>query len=205
MARLRTVFSLFALAVSALLALAACGGGGPDLLPGRTANEINRNLDQVRALVDEGDCAGAEDAVGQVSADVDGLSGVDSKLQAALRQGTERLGQLVSACETEALEAEAAENAAAEEAAEQAEQEAVEAEEEQFAEEQQREKREENREKKESREKKSEEETETTEESEAIEPPGQNEGVENGKGPPAETPSGNEPPAGGVGPGAVVE
>lgn len=209
MDRLKAISLVSVLAALAALGLSACGGGGADLLPGKTAEEINQNLDQVRALVDEGDCAGAEDAVGEVSAEVDGLSEVDGRLKAALREGTERLGQVVSSCEIEALEAEEAENAAAEEA-ELEEQEAVEAEEEQLAEEEQHEKQEKTEEKKETKEGKKEPGEENGEggpgageEAESFEPPGQSE--EHGKGPPPETPSGNEPPAGGVGPGAVVE
>lgn len=205
MGRLKAISTALALAVFAALALAACGGGGADLLPGKTADQINQNLDQVRALVNERDCAGAEDAVGQVSEEVDGLNQVDQKLKAALRQGTGQLRKVVSACATEALEVEEEENAAGEEA-EQEELEAVEAEEEQFAaEEERREKREQREEKKEPAEEKEEEQTEPNEETEATESPGESEGTEKGNGPPAETPSGNEPPAGGVGPGAVAE
>jgi hypothetical protein len=195
MGRLSAASIVCALAVAAALVLSACGGSSSELLPGKTAEQINTNLDQVRAFVAEGDCAGAEDAVNQVSEEVDALGGVDKKLKAALREGTTRLGQVVSSCGEEALvEAEAEQ--AAEEEAEQEEQAAVEGEEEELeAEAEEKPKKE--KPKKEAQEAKEGEETESTE------PPGQEEGK--GKGPPEETPGGAEPPAGGVGPGTEVE
>jgi len=182
------------------LGLSACGGGA-DLLPGKTADQINQNLDQVRAFVAEGDCAGAEAAVAEVSEEVDGLGGVDKKLKAALRQGTDRLGEVVASCGEEALEEAEAEQAVEEEKAEQEEQVAVEAEEAELEAEEEQAKKE--KPKKEAHE--GGEEAEEGEGPEPPEPPGQSEGEEKGKGPPAETPSGNEPPAGGVGPGTEVE
>jgi hypothetical protein len=200
MGRPRAASIVCALAVAAALGLSACGGGNSDLLPGETADQINENLDQVRAFVAEGDCAGAENAVAEVSEEVEGLGGVDSKLKAALREGTSRLSEVVSSCGQEAAEEAEAEEAAEEEKAEQEEQAAVEAEEEQLEAEEEQAKKE--------KPKKEGPEGEETEEGEGVEPPepsGQSEGVEKGKGPPAETPSGNEPPAGGVGPGTEVE
>src|SRR5882757_1841999 len=130
MGRLRaaSITLVLVLVVAAGLGLSACGGSSSELLPGKTAEQINTNLDQVRAFVAEGDCAGAEDAVNQVSEEVDALGGVDKKLKAALREGTTRLGQVVSSCGEEALEEAEAEQAAAEEKAEQEEQAAVEGE-----------------------------------------------------------------------------
>jgi outer membrane biosynthesis protein TonB len=91
---------VLALAAAAALGLSACGGGSDaDLLPGSTASEINSNLDQVRELANEGECVGAEDAVQEVSDQVDALSNVDPRLQEALREGTARLAQVVAACE----------------------------------------------------------------------------------------------------------
>jgi hypothetical protein len=203
MGRLGAVSITLVTAVSAALALSACGGSS-DLLPGKTADQINHNLDQVRALVAEGDCAGAEDAVNEVGEEVDGLGGVDSKLKAALREGTDRLGEVVSSCEEEALQAGEEEAAEAEEKAEQEEQAAVEAEEDELESEEEKETKQEK--KQEAAEKKEEKETEEPqEETESFEPPGQSEGVEHGKGPPAETPGGKESSAGGVGPGTEVE
>jgi hypothetical protein len=193
MGRLSAASIVCALAVAAALVLSACGGSSSELLPGKTAEQINTNLDQVRAFVAEGDCAGAEDAVNQVSEEVDALGGVDKKLKAALREGTTRLGQVVSSCGEEAVvEAEAEQ--AAEEEAEQEEQAAVEGEEEELeAEAEEKPKKE--------KPKKEAQEAEEGEETESTEPPGQ----EEGKGPPEETPGGTEPPAGGVGPGTEVE
>jgi hypothetical protein len=200
MGRLRAASIVCALAVAAALGLAACGGGSSELLPGKTAEELNRNLDQVRSSVAEGDCVGAEDAVAEVSEEVGALGGVDKKLKAALREGANRLDKVVSACGEEAL-AEAEAERAAEERAEQEERAAVEAEEEEFEAEQ-----ETKQEKKlEHEEEKEEQKSEGEEETQPPESPGQSEGEEKGKGTPTETPSGNEPPAGGVGPGTEVE
>lgn len=203
MGRLRAASIVCALAVGAALGLSACGGGNSELLPGKTAEQINRNLDQVRNFAAEGDCAGAEDAVQEVSEEVDALGGVDKKLKAALREGTTRLEQVVSSCGQEALEeAEAEQQAEEEERAEQEEQAAVEAEEEELEAEEEKAKKEKPRQE---APKKESEESGEGEAAEPPQPPGQSEGVEHGKGPPAETPSGNEPPAGGVGPGTEVE
>lgn len=196
MGRLSVASIVCALAVAAALVLSACGGSSSELLPGKTAEQINTNLDQVRAFVAEGDCAGAEDAVNQVSEEVDALGGVDKKLKAALREGTTRLSQVVSSCGEEALVEAEAEQAAAEEEAEQEEQAAVEGEEEELeAEAEEKPKKE--------KPKKEAQEAEEGEETESTELPGQEEGK--GKGPPEETPGGTEPPAGGVGPGTEVE
>jgi hypothetical protein len=94
----RAILLLFALAAG--LSLSACGSGGDaDLLPGSTASEISSNLDRVRALANEAECGGAEEAVQQVSEQVEALNGVDARLQEALREGTARLAQLVAECE----------------------------------------------------------------------------------------------------------
>jgi hypothetical protein len=201
MGRLKALSIIAGLAVAAALALSACGGSA-DLLPGKTADQINQNLDQVRARVNEGDCAGAEDAVSEVSEEVDSLGGVDRELKAALREGTTRLGEVVGSCQEEAL-ARQEEEQATEEKAEQEEQAAVEAEEEEFEAEQEAEEK--NEKKEEAAKGKEERETERSEEETEPPEPGQGNGEEKGKGPPAETPSGNEPPAGGVGPGTEVE
>lgn len=199
----------FALAACAALALSACGGSDAKLLPGKTADQINTNLDSVRSLVAEGDCVGAEDAVGEVSEEVDSLGGVDQKLKAALRQGTNRLKEVVVVC-GERAEKEAAEEQQQvedEEEAEQEELEAVEAEEEELAEEKedkQEEKAQEKAAKELEKEQKASEKEAEKEKTEPL-PPSEGEETEKGKGPPAETPGGTEPPAGGVGPGSQVE
>jgi hypothetical protein len=104
MGRLSAPLSVLALAAVAALGLAACGGGGADLLPGSTASEITSNLDQVKQLATEGDCIGAEDAAQAVSAQIEELGGVDAKLKQALREGATRLNEVVASCEEEPTE-----------------------------------------------------------------------------------------------------
>ena len=104
MGRLSASLLLLSLLVGGL---AACGGGdSSDLLPGTTASQINSNLDQVERLAAEGECVGAEDAAAEVSAEVAALGGIDVKLKAALREGAERLREVVEGCEEESEEAE---------------------------------------------------------------------------------------------------
>lgn len=97
-----------ALGVSAAIALASCGAGeDAELLPGATAAEISENLDAVKQLADEGECAGAADAAEEVSAQVQALRGVDPELKQALERGAARLSEVVATCEeatTEELE-----------------------------------------------------------------------------------------------------
>jgi hypothetical protein len=201
---------LAALAVGVLLS--ACGGGGNgELLPGTTADQITSNLDQVRESYESGDCEKAENAVTQVSTEVDDLNKVDAKLKNALKNGALKLSQVVSNCGA----AEEAEEAKAEEAAEeeqaQIEGEEAEAEEEEFFEAQ----------KEEERDQKAEEKAEK--EAEKAEPPTGGEESPKGEGkglekqeeetvpPPTKEfeevtpPAAGGGPAGGVGPGAAVE
>jgi hypothetical protein len=211
MSSLRAAFPLFFLAAAALaFALAGCGSSSPDLLPGKTADQINSNLDQVRALVNEEDCPGAESAVSEVQQEVEDLKGVDKELKAALVQGTNRLGEVVNSCGAKA-EAEAEkelEQQEADEEAEQEEQAAVEAEEEELAAEEEKEQKAQEKSEKQAEKEAEKEESEEGEEDEQggeEAPPGKAEGQEKGNGPPEVTPGGTEPPAGGVGPGATVE
>jgi hypothetical protein len=201
---------LAALAVGLLLS--ACGGGGNgELLPGTTADQITSNLDQVRESYESGDCEKAENAVAQVSTEVDDLNKVDVKLKNALKNGALKLSEVVNNCGA----AEEAEEAKAEEAAEeeqaQIEGEEAEAEEEAFFEEQ----------KEEERDQKAEEKAEK--EAEKAEPPTGGEESPKGEGkglekqeeetvpPPTKEseevtpPAAGGGPAGGVGPGAAVE
>ncbi len=204
MGRLRAPLIVCALVLGAALGLAACGGSDADLLPGKTAAQINQNLDQVRTFAAEGDCAGAESAVAEVNEDVENLGGVDQELKAALRQGANRLDEVVSSCGEEALaEAEAEREAEEEEIAEQEEDAAVEAEEGELAEEEQREDKADKKAEKEAE--KEEQAAEKEAGQEEAETPADEGPADNGNGPPAETPSGVEPPAGGVGPGTEVE
>ena len=108
LSRLATVRQLvistlaLALGAAAALALVSCGGGeDAKLLPGNTAAEITENLDRVKQYAEEGECVGAEDAVGEVNAQVEGLTGVDPKLVEALQRGAERLSEVVAGCEEE--------------------------------------------------------------------------------------------------------
>lgn len=103
----RLTASLLALALgAAAVALVSCGGGDDArLLPGETAREITANLDAVERLADEGDCAGAEGAAEQVSAQVESLQGVDPELERALRRGAARLNEVVADCQEATTEA----------------------------------------------------------------------------------------------------
>src|ERR1700742_2403800 len=108
--------ALILAAIAVGLLLSACGGGGNgELLPGATAEQINSNLDQVRSSFYSGDCEKAENAVAEVSTQVDDLNNVDAKLKKALKSGAEKLSVEVSSCGVAEEEAEAAK---AEEAAE---------------------------------------------------------------------------------------
>lgn len=187
MGRLSASILLIGLAAAAALGLASCGGGGADLLPGRTASEINSNLDKVRELSAEGECIGAEEAAQEINTQVDALGGVDKRLKEALGEGAERLAAVVSECEeSEGEETEAIEPAEIPAPAE--------------------------RKEKEKKPKPAKEPAEKPPEATTPkEPPpqanGEGKGLENGdgEGPPAETPSGEEPPSGGVGPATPAE
>ncbi len=186
MGRLST--SLLALALAATLALgvSSCGSGN-DLLPGTTASQINSNLDEVRALVGEGDCSGASEAANTVTDQVAELNGVAKELKEALDEGAARLNEVVAACEEVPSEAE--EEAAALEA-EEAEREAE-------AEDEKQEKPEKEKPGKEKTEK------ETEPPAEETEPPGQEKKEEKEEIPPVEPETGGD--SGGVGPGAALE
>ncbi|HET9152692.1 MAG TPA: hypothetical protein VFN85_01090 [Solirubrobacterales bacterium] len=100
MGRLSAISTALTLALAAAIGLSACGGGGDaNLLPGRTAAEINSNLDQVEQRVAAGDCVGAEDAVASVRTEIANLGGVDKKLKATLAEGADRLEEVVVGCE----------------------------------------------------------------------------------------------------------
>lgn len=170
---------LLALSLTAALALvlAACGGGS-GLLSGTTASEINSNLERVRDLVSEGNCSGADEAVAEVSTQVEALEGVDSRLKEALGEGVVRLEEVVAGCE-EIETGEAAE--------------ALEEPEEEVEEKQQ---KPEKSDKEESTEREpTEKEPTAPEEGEPTTPEGEE----------AEPPEESEPPSGGVGPAATPE
>jgi hypothetical protein len=94
------------LGAAAALGLVSCGGGeDAKLLPGNTAAEITENLDRVKQYAEEGECVGAEDAVAEVNAQVEGLTGVDPKLVEALQRGAARLNEVIASCDEEETEA----------------------------------------------------------------------------------------------------
>jgi hypothetical protein len=195
MGRLSALFLTFLLGAASAVALVSCGSGsGAELLPGTTAEEIEANLDRIDQLAAEGDCIGAEDAVAEVTAEVEELRGVDLKLKAALEEGTAQLSAVVGRCEEETTS----------EATEPTLESTVEADElEEEA-------------KKPKKDKKAEKEEEAAEqEEEAAEdegpdlpPPSNGKGEEKGNGggePPAESEPEETPPSGGVGPSVGVE
>jgi hypothetical protein len=195
MGRLSAPLLLFAAAALAAVALSACGGDSADLLPGKTASEIESNLDEVARLAGEGECVGAEDAAREVSAEVEALGGVDAKLKQALGEGASRLNEVVAGCEEAEPEEEELEPFEAEEEAESTGK-------------PEKDKESEKPEKAEKPEKE-EPEAELEEPEEATSPPGSNgkgKGLEKGHGPPETvTPPAEEGPSGGVGPGTEVE
>jgi outer membrane biosynthesis protein TonB len=105
MGRLARTSIAAALGALAVAAISACGEEDAKLLPGETAREITANLEAVQQLSDEGDCLGAESAAQQVSEQVESLGGVDRKLKEALRDGADRLTEVVDECEEEVAEA----------------------------------------------------------------------------------------------------
>ncbi len=179
--RLLTALGLtFALGMTAAVTLASCGGeDDAQLLPGADAREITANLDAVEQLASEGECAGAEEAAEQVSAQVETLEGVDKELQQALERGAARLNEVVDTCEEEEVEE-------FEPAPEPSEDATEDEEKEREKEEKEREREEEKTEKEEEREQKKEEkEPEPTPPPEEVEPP--------------------EEPSGGISPSSEVE
>jgi hypothetical protein len=193
MARLSPLLLVFLLGIASATALASCGGGGgADLLPGTTAEQIETNLDLVEELAADEDCIGAEDAVAEVTAEVEDLEGVDLKLKTALQEGTSRLSELVSLCEEEVTSEETEPSLETNVEAEEVE--------------------DEKKPKKDKPEKESTEPKEEPSEGEGptLPPQSNGKGEENGKGggePPAEPETETEetPSSGGVGPGVGVE
>jgi hypothetical protein len=196
MARLNALFLTFLLGAAGAIGLVSCGSGdGAELLPGTTAGEIESNLDQVDQLAGEGDCIGAEDAVAEVTAEVEELQGVDLKLKAALEEGTAKLSAVVGDCEEET----------AGEETEPTLETTVEADE--LEEEEKKPKKDKDAEKEE-KEAAEEEEEPAAEEGHHLPPQSEGQGEENGQGggePPAEAEPEETPPSGGVGPSVGVE
>jgi flagellar biosynthesis GTPase FlhF len=201
MGRFSALMLALILGGASAVVLASCGGGSDaKLLPGTTASEIESNLDQVRQLVAEGDCIGAEDAVAEVAAEVEEVN-VAAKLKAALNEGTTKLSEVVGRCEEEAAEAEEAEPS------EEADVEAEEAEAKELKAE---EKAEEKAEKLKETEEKAEEKAEAPEAEEKELPPQANGEAKGHEEAPPVTPTptpeaGEEESSGGVSPGVGVE
>jgi outer membrane biosynthesis protein TonB len=106
MRRLAAFVLALSLGAAMAVSLASCGGGeNAKLLPGATAQEITENLDLVKQYAEEGECVGAADAAGEVSTQVEALSGVDPKLKLALQRGAARLGEVIATCEEASTEA----------------------------------------------------------------------------------------------------
>jgi hypothetical protein len=205
MGRLSAFLLALFLAGAGAVTLASCGGDSDaKLLPGTTANQIESNLDQVDQLVESGDCVGAENAVAEVTAEVEELDDVATKLKAALREGTAKLSEVVGRCEEEAPEEETEPSPEEDVEAEELESEEL------AAEEKAAEKAEKLQEKEEE---KAQEETEVSESEEGTSPPpsddeGIAEGHEEAPPPAASAPApapAQEAPAGGVSPGMGVE
>src|SRR5262249_33302577 len=101
MARPAIRLAALGIAVAASLALASCGGSDAKLLPGAAAREITENLEAVRQLAAAGGCVPAEGAARQLSTQVEGLTGIDPKLQRNLEEGADRLNEVVAGCTEE--------------------------------------------------------------------------------------------------------
>jgi outer membrane biosynthesis protein TonB len=100
MSRVMRPALVLATAAAVALALAACGSGSDaKLLPGKTAQEINENLDSVQQLVDEGECVAASDAALQVGSEVESQRNIDPKLKQILQEGATRLNEVVATCD----------------------------------------------------------------------------------------------------------
>lgn len=193
MARLSSLFLVFLLGAASAVALASCGGSeDADLLPGTTADQIESNLTEVKELSDAEDCVGAESAVAEVTAQVEELRGVDSRLKAALEEGAERLSVVVGRCDEETTEEETEPSIESDVGAEVEDEEKP------------------DKEKPDKDEEKSSQPEEDPSEDEGPELPPQanGKGEEKGGGessPPAEPPAEETPPSGGVGPSVGVE
>lgn len=193
------------LGATASMALASCGSGSDaKLLPGRTASEIEANLEEVQRMASEGECVGARDAAQQIGAEVERLA-VDAQLKRALGEGTERLDQVLASCEEageEETEEEAEPLTTEEEAPEKAGKAEKQLEKEEQREAKENEKAEQEAEKEAKQEEAEAERQEAEEEAESVPPPA---GGPNGKGPEGTGPPGHEgSPSGGVGPGVAA-
>ena len=197
MVRLSAIFLAFLLGAASAVGLVSCGSGSDaELLPGTTADQIESNLDQVAELASADDCIGAEDAVAEVTAEVEELQGVDLKLKAALEEGTAKLSAVVGRCEEETTGEETEPSLETTVEAEDLEAEEKKPKKDEKAE-------------KEAEEAAEQEEEAAEDEGPNLPPPSNGKGEENGQGggePPVESePQEETPSSGGVGPGVGVE
>jgi outer membrane biosynthesis protein TonB len=184
MGRFRAMALALVLGLLATATLSACGESeDAELLPGKSASQINANLDLVEDLVANGECEGAENAAAAVSLQVEELSGVDQELKETLGKGAAKLEEVIGEC-SEAPEED--EETVADEEAEQEELE---------KQEQDEEKEDRKAEKEADKEAKQEEKSEK--EPPSKEPPDQEPKEEESEVPPTEESS---PPSGGVSP-----
>lgn len=85
-----------AIAAGLLMLTSGCGEDRSNLLPRDTAQEIDAKLDEVRALVRDGNCFEALAAAEEVRTEVEALgNGVDSTLQRTLVDGVTQLQVMV--------------------------------------------------------------------------------------------------------------
>ena len=96
--------SLLGFALAAALVLSACGGGSSDrtgLLPGKTADQIVKNLDQVESAYEQGDCDQATQFADDVVQQVESLpQSVNPQLRTVLGHGADRLqGRVANTCQ----------------------------------------------------------------------------------------------------------
>jgi len=100
MGRSRAILLALVLGLLAAATLSACGSDDKaELLPGKTAGDIDANLSLVEDLAANGDCVGAENAAAAVREQVDALTGVDQELKETLSDGAARLQEVVGECE----------------------------------------------------------------------------------------------------------
>jgi hypothetical protein len=89
------------LGLGAAFALVSCGSSDKGLLPGDTADEIEKNLDLVQSQAAAGDCADAQTSADAVAQQVDDLgTEVNRRLRQALSDGAAHVQDVVATCTT---------------------------------------------------------------------------------------------------------
>ncbi len=85
----------------AMAAIAGCGSSGGQLLSQSQANRLSNQLNQVQQALSNGNCAAARSGLTAFQNDLNGLSGVDSKLVSNLQQGATTIQSLANRdCQT---------------------------------------------------------------------------------------------------------